>query len=255
MLLKFKNSIFAYAPYLRKHSNQRLKLNGVTSIYKIYAMFYKISNVASKESIENKFQVVFEFPKIYKPQGLIDGLKESTISVITLDDPNKVTYAIWGLLPENFEDNWSVFQDVFNTLNVKFDTLQTANGIYNNLLKSRRCVIIATGFFTTVLTNGTVERCHVHLPGFEPFAIAGVFNELSDGFITCSLVITQVSDSFKDIPNISNFKPLVLSEKELKQWFNSTTSLDEIRKLCNEHSSMKFDYESENCVKTRINYN
>ncbi len=86
-------------------------------------MFYKISNVATRESIENKFQVSFEFPKLYKPQGLIDGLTESTISIITLADPNKVTYAILGLLPENFEDNWSVFQDVVNTLNVKFDTL------------------------------------------------------------------------------------------------------------------------------------
>ena len=82
-------------------------------------MFYKISNIASRESIENKFDVSFEFPKIYKPQGLIDGLKESTIPVITISDPTKVTYAIWGLLPENFEDNWSVFQDVANTLNVK----------------------------------------------------------------------------------------------------------------------------------------
>lgn len=218
-------------------------------------MFYKISNIASKESIENKFRVTFEFPKIYKPQTLIDGLKESTISVITLADPNKVTYAIWGLLPENFEDNWSVFQDVVNTLNVKFDSLQSGNGLYNNLLKSRRCVIIATGFFTTLLTNGTVQRCHVHLPDYEPFAIAGVFNELSDGFITCSLVITQVSDSFKDIPNISDFKPLVLNEKELKQWFNTTTSLDQIRKLCGEHSSMNFDYEPDNSVQIRINPN
>lgn len=218
-------------------------------------MFYKISNVASKESIENKFHVSFEFPKIYQPQGLIDGLKESTISVITLSDPHKVTYAIWGLLPENFEDNWSVFQDVVNTLNVKFDTLQSENGLYNNLLKSRRCVIIATGFFTTMLTKGTVERCHVHLPNFEPFPIAGVFNELSDGFITCSLVMTQVNESFKDIPNISDYKPLVLNDKEMKQWFNTATSLDQIRKLCDEHSSMNFDYETDNSVELRINSN
>lgn len=218
-------------------------------------MFYKISNIASKEIIENKFDVSFEFPKIYKPQNLIDGLKESTISLITISNPNKVTYAIWGLLPENFEDNWSVFQDVVNTLNVKFDTLQSGSGLYNNLLKSRRCVIIATGFFTTSLTNGTVERCHVHLPDFEPFAIAGVYNELSDGFITCSLVVTKISEPFKDIPNISNFKPLVLNKIELKQWFNSETSLDELRKLCEEHNSMNFDYDTDNSFQTRINSN
>lgn len=206
-------------------------------------MFYKISNLASKESIEKKFHVTFEFPNLYQPQEMIDGLKESTISIITLSNPDKVDYAIWGLLPENFEDNWSVFQDVVNTLNVEIDTLQNANGLYNNILKTRRCVIIATGFFTTLLTEGTVQRCHVHLPNFEPFAMAGVFNELNDGFITCSLVVTKFSESFKDVPNISNLKPLVLNDTELKQWFNTSTSLDQIRKLCKDHSSMNFDYE------------
>ncbi len=218
-------------------------------------MFYKISNIASKESIENKFNVTFEFPNLYQPQGLIDGLKESTISVITLADPAKVTYAIWGLLPENFEDNWSVFQDVVNTLNVKFNTLQSGSGLYDNLLKNRRCIIIATGFFTTMLTNGTVERCHVHLPNFEPFPIAGVFNELIDGFITCSLVMIQVSDSFKDIPNISNFKPLGLNEQELKQWLDPSTSLNEIRKLGNDHTSLNFDYELDNSLQIPIKSN
>lgn len=218
-------------------------------------MFYKISNIASRESIENKFQVAFEFPNLYQPQGVIDGLNESTISVITLDNPDKVTYAIWGLLPENFEDNWSIFQDVVNTLNVKFSSLQSDNGLFNNLLNKRRCIIIATGFFTTILFEGTVKRCHVHLPNFEPFAVAGVFNELSDGFITCSIVITDVSENFREIPNLSNFKPLVLNDNELKQWFKTSTSLDELRKMIQDHRSMNFEYESNWVFQTQIKNN
>ncbi|HUH26986.1 SOS response-associated peptidase family protein [Gelidibacter sp.] len=206
-------------------------------------MFYKISNIATRESIEEKFQVNFEFPNLYKSKGVIDGLKESTVSVITISDPKKATYAIWGLLPENFEDNWSVFQDVFNTLNVNIETLKNGNGLYSNLLQNRRCVVLATGFFTTWLTNGTIERCHVHLPNYEPFAIAGVFNELSDGFITCSIAVTKMSESFKDIPNISNLKPLVLNDNELKQWLDPLTSLDQINKLFQNHESLDFDYE------------
>ena len=206
-------------------------------------MFYKISNIASRESIEEKFHAHFEFPNLYKSQQVIEGLRESTISVINISDPKKITYAIWGLLPENFEDNWSVFQDVFNTLNVNIETLKNANGLYSNLLQNRRCVIIATGFFTTWLTNGTVERCHVHLPNYEPFAIAGVYNELSDGFITCSIVVTKISESFKDIPNISNLKPFVLNDSELDQWLDSSLSLDQIKQMFDHHNSFDFDYE------------
>ena len=123
------------------------------------------------------------------------------------------------------------------------------------MLKSRRDVIIATGFFTTLWANSTVERCHVHLTGFEPFAIAGVFNELKDGFITCSLVIIQNRDAFIDIPNVSEFKPLALNDHDLKDWFNATKTLDDIRNLCYQDCSIDFGYELDHSIHTKINYN
>lgn len=207
-------------------------------------MFYKISNIASKEVIEREFDAMFDFPNLYESKRVIEGLREATICLITVTHPNKITFGIWGLLPEDFEDNWNVFQNVFNTLNVKYETLLNTNGLFKNLLKDRRCVIIATGFFTSVLNKGTVEQCHVHLKNYAPFAIAGVYNELDDGFLTCSMVVTEVSESFQKIPNISNLKPLVLNQAELGEWLNSTTSLEQIKRLINDHESSDFIYDS-----------
>lgn len=209
-------------------------------------MFYKISNIASREIIEREFGAAFDFPNLYEPQKVIEGLREATICVITLTQPEKITFGIWGLLPEDFEDNWSVFQNVFNTLNVTYHTLINNTGLFRDILPSRRCVIIATGFFTSVLTKGTVEQCHVHLKNYSPFAIAGVFNELDDGFLTCSMVVTEASESFRQIPNITNLKPLVLNENELREWLNEATSLDQLKKLITEHESMDFTYDSVN---------
>ncbi|WP_299390055.1 SOS response-associated peptidase family protein [uncultured Gelidibacter sp.] len=206
-------------------------------------MFYKISNIASKKAIERKFHASFQFPNLYEPLDLIEGLLESTVAIISINDPKKVLYAIWGLLPENFEDNWSVFQDVFNTLNVRVETLQSGTEVYHNALKERRCVIIATGFYTTFLANGSVEKCHVHLANFEPFPIAAIFNELSDGFLTCSLILIKANDSFKNIPNLSDSKPLVLNDAELKQWLDASTSLNEVNKIFENHSSLDFVFE------------
>lgn len=211
-------------------------------------MFYKISNIANIDAIERKFHVVFQFPNLYKPSRLIEGLKESTVAIITSFEPKKVAYAIWGLLPESFEDNWSVFQNVFNTLNVRVETLQSGGEVYTNALKQRRCVIIATGFYTTFLTEGSVERCHVHLPNFEPFPIAAIFNELNDGFLTCALVLIKANDSFKNVPNISDLKPLVLSNGELEQWLDMSTPIDNINKICEDHSAFDFVFDSEYSV-------
>ncbi|TDU39570.1 SOS response associated peptidase (SRAP) [Gelidibacter sediminis] len=211
-------------------------------------MFYKISNIAQKDVIERKFQVTFQFPNLYEPQKLIEGLKESTVAVITNAQPDKISYAIWGLLPETFEDNWSVFQDVFNTLNVRMETLQSKNELYNNTLKCRRCVVICTGFYTTYLSQGSVERCLVHLPNYQPFPIAAIYNELSDGFLTCSLILIKANTSFKNIPNISELKPFVLNDDELKYWLDSDTSIDQIIEMCENHSSLDFVFELEHSV-------
>lgn len=207
-------------------------------------MFYKISNIAQKEVIENKFNAIFDFPNLFESESIIEGLNEATICLITMANPDKITFGIWGLLPEDFEDNWSVFQNVYNTLNVKYETLKNNEGLFTDILKDRRCIIISTGFFTSLLSRGTIEQCHVHLSNFEPFAIAAVFNELEDGFLTCSMVVTKASESFKEIPNISNLKPLVLNNDELKQWLNSSTTLNEIDELIERHRSQDFQYKS-----------
>lgn len=206
-------------------------------------MYYKISNTAAKDTIENKFKVKFEFPNIYKPESVIEGLNESTVPVILAHDNKCIKFAIWGLLPEDFEDNWSVFQEMLNTLNVKVETLKNGNALYYNALYHRRCVIVATGFFTSVLRNGSMERCHVHLKNHEPFALAGVFNQLNDGFLTCSLLVTNVSGSFKNVPNISDIKPLVLNDIELSLWLNESSSRSIIHEICESHKSHKFYYD------------
>lgn len=225
------------------HSSQKVLINKLYLELETEPMFYKISNIANKETIEKKFKVKFEFPNLYKPQEIIEGLKEATVSIITLVEPKQVQYAIWGLLPENFEDNWSVFQDIFNTLNVEIDALDSNNDLYRDALENRRCIIIATGFFTTILRNGSVQRCHVHLSNYEPFAIAGIFNQLGDGFLTCSLLVTHISESFKEIPNISNLKPFVLNDQEIGTWLDHSVSPNEIHDLCEKHRSLNFQYE------------
>jgi putative SOS response-associated peptidase YedK len=165
------------------------------------------------------------------------------VSVITISDLQKITSSFGDFCRKILRIIGVYFQDVFNTLNVKMELLQNDNKVYNNALKKRRRVILGTGFYTTLLTKGSVERCHVHLPDFEPFPIAAIFNQLNDGFLTCSLVVTDANESFKNIPNISTLKPLVLNDNELKQWLDISTSIDQINRLCANHNSLNFIYE------------
>lgn len=205
-------------------------------------MFYKLSNVASKNEIEKKFSFSFKYPNLYKPNKLINGLKETILSVILMDDPKKINYAIWGLLPEELEDNWDVFQNISNTLNTNLWQLNKEDEFQSVAFNKRRCLIIVTGFFTTYIEKGKLQTYLVHLKNHEPFCLGGIYNQLSDGFITCSLLVTKAPKSFKNIPNFNNQKPLAITSVDYKKWLDSSNSFEELISFIKTHKTLEFKF-------------
>ncbi|MDY7393938.1 SOS response-associated peptidase family protein [Aureibaculum sp. 2210JD6-5] len=204
-------------------------------------MFYKISNIANKKIIEEELEIRYKFPEIYKQESVINGLKESNLSVVTQENPDQISYAIWGLLPEEFDDNWSVFQDVTNTLNTDLEQVEDRNELYTKSLAHKRCLIIATGFFTSYLFNGKVFPYYIHLPDEKPFCFAGIYNELDDGFLTCSILISKTVPYLKNIPHISSKLPVILEPKNYKYWLQDNLSLDAIQMMLASQDKMDFE--------------
>lgn len=204
-------------------------------------MFYKLSNTATRQVIEREFKKQYEYPNLFQSCPVINGLKESTLSIITAHKPSNIQFAIWGLLPEDFEDNWDVFQNVTNTLNVNLEQLNKNDPFYDDALNNRRCLIIVTGFFTSFLHNGTIQPYHIHLKNNQPFCIAGVYNRLNDGFLTSSILITKVRDSFSKIPNLSIYKPLVLKPELYRDWLDEDLSFSELENSIINRDSYEFE--------------
>lgn len=204
-------------------------------------MFYKLSNIATRQVIEREFEKQYEYPNLFQSCPVINGLKESTLSIITAHKPNNIQFAIWGLLPEDFEDNWDVFQNVTNTLNVNLEQLNKNDPFYDDALNNRRCLIIVTGFFTSFLHNGSIQTYHIHLKNNQPFCIAGVYNRLNDGFLTSSILITKVRDSFSNIPNLSIYKPLILKPELYRDWLDEDLSFSELENRIMNRVSYEFE--------------
>lgn len=190
-------------------------------------MFYKLSNTAKLSELEDFIEVKFEFPNIYKPNPIINGLNESNIPVITMEDLSKVRYGIWGMLPVDLEDNWDVFQNLTNTLNVQIDNLEESSSFYTEALDKRRCLLIVTGFFTSIIYEGKLIPYHVHMPNYRPFGLAGVYSRLEDGFLTCSLLIDQKKSALSNLPNMFEYEPIVVNKKNYSQWLDQTSNFDD----------------------------
>ncbi len=204
-------------------------------------MFYKLSNTASRKKIEKVLQIPFKYPNIYKPKTVIKGMKEATLSIITQEKPNQINYAIWGLLPEEFDDNWSIFQDINNTLNTDLEQIEDRNELYTKSLIYKRCLIVATGFFTSFLFYGKVFPYYIHLPDAKPFCFAGIYNELDDGFLTCSMLISKSTNNLKNVPHISSKLPVILEPRNYKYWLQDNLSKGVIDMMLGSQDEMNFE--------------
>ncbi|KAA1242708.1 SOS response-associated peptidase [Aquimarina sp. RZ0] len=201
-------------------------------------MYKKISNIAEREFIENELGIKYKFPRLYTPSSVIDGTQEATLSIITMDNPDHILYAIWGLLPDNYEGEWSDFQKALDTLNVPKENLHS-RGIFKEPYYKRRCLIIVTGFFIYHLYNGTLYPYYVYLDDKKPFYIAGIYNILDDGFITCSMLMTKTTGIVNKIQNLNTTMPIFVPNNLSDIWLNSKTDMDEIDYILNLPNALK----------------
>ncbi|CAM1333435.1 SOS response-associated peptidase family protein [Tenacibaculum aestuariivivum] len=193
-------------------------------------MNYKLSNIATKDHIKDFTKLSFKYPYIYKPRLKINGFKEQTIIIITSDNPKIISQGIWGLLPQNYSENWSKFQKIKNTLHTNIKEIKN-NILYKEALLKRRCLIIVTGFYTHKIIDNTIENYLVEKKHQQPFYLAGIYNITNDGFITCSVINTKNSKAIASFNNIYKLMPLQIPEIFKNMWLNNETPIEDINFL------------------------
>ncbi|NJB37705.1 SOS response-associated peptidase [Croceivirga sp. JEA036] len=205
-------------------------------------MIYKLSNVAAKEEIEEEFGVPFEYPELYNPRMIINGFKEENLPIITLAEPEQLQFAIWGLMPNGFKEDWMFFQKQANTLNIsktedKFPWAERS-------LENDRCLITVTGFYTYLFNNGKIEPFLITLKDNKPFFIAGVYSKLEDGFLTCAVVTTGTYSNITDHQDISNVAPLIISKEQGNSWLRDDLDQTSAKELMGTMYDLEFNIHS-----------
>lgn len=200
-------------------------------------MIYKLSNTLDVTAIENEFNIPFKFPRLYEPKAIINGLEESNLPTILCEDSSKIHYAIWGLLPDGYDDDWDSFQSVTNTLNINIDDKKLDRGIYAGSLEQRRCLIVVNGFISSYMKSGKLYHYYLHLKNYLPFCIAGVYNKTCDGFYTFSLLVCDAVKKIDGIPNLYGANPLIIRKEDHHIWLNQTSNLATLTELLKNYSS------------------
>ncbi|HUH48187.1 MAG TPA: SOS response-associated peptidase family protein, partial [Arenibacter sp.] len=159
-----------------------------------------------------------------------NGLEEATISIMGMEEKQYIVPAIWGILPEDYSEDWHVFQNVFTSLNLNIDSLNNPSWFANALLH-RRCLIPVTGFFTSYLINGVLYPYYFHLKSGLPFCLTGIYNKTEDGFLTCSVITTHSDYRLNDIQNLDLTIPILLPKNLHDKWLSEDLKEDGIQDL------------------------
>ncbi|WP_179336232.1 SOS response-associated peptidase family protein [Winogradskyella costae] len=196
-------------------------------------MFYKLSSTANLKDIESVFNAQFRYPLLYNSKPIINGLSEQSLPIMRMNNSNVIEYAIWGMLPDNYNDGWDNFQNLTNTLNISIDKINELDWMKSSLV-NKRCVVIVSGFFASYLYNGEVYPFYVYAKNRQPFTLAGVYSRLADGFMTVSLVTTTAGNGLKHVHNLGQDFPICMSANNYKEWLNidlarSTDNIENIK--------------------------
>ena len=190
-------------------------------------MNYKLSNIATKEQIKDFTKLKFKYPHLYKSKRKINGLKEQTICLITMDSPNKIRHGIWGILPQNYNEDWKKFQHIKHSLHTNKKEIKE-NILFKGSLQTRRCLLIVTGFYTHKLINGEIENYLVEKKDQKPFYLAGVYNTTYDGFTTCTVINTKATKKLNTQNNLYNVMPLQIPQILKNVWLNKSLKYNDI---------------------------
>ncbi|WP_162427879.1 SOS response-associated peptidase [Pontibacter pudoricolor] len=161
-------------------------------------------------------------------EGLYNVAPSQQLPVMTNVQPNSIQFFSWGLQPFWAKDAKAVKRSI----NARAETL-TEKPSFRNLLKSKRCLVPADGFYEWQVTNHGKVPYRILLKNEELFSFAGLWDEWLDkstGEVlhTYTIITTEANDLVKPI---HDRMPVLLSPDAEELWLDEHQTQEELISL------------------------
>jgi len=171
------------------------------------------------DEIKVRFRVELDHEK-YKP--VFNAAPGMQLPVITSENPTKVQFFYWGLIPF-----WAKSRDnSYKMINARGESL-TQKPAYRSLLKSKRCLVIADGFFEWKKTEKQKNPYNIKLKDDSMFAFAGLCdswkNENNETINSFTIITTSPNLL---VSSIHDRMPVILPQHSEQNWLSKSISPD-----------------------------
>ena len=171
----------------------------------------RFSLTASGETIAQQFDLaeVLDIPKHY------NIAPTQTVATIVVDNKRKYQPMRWGLIPY-----WAKDSKIGSRLiNARVETV-TEKPSFRNLIKQRRCLVIADGYYEWQSQKGRKQPYYFQVGEHQPFAFAGLWDtwRSPDGEImSCTLLTTDAS---AEVSPVHHRMPVIVPPQAYSQWLD-----------------------------------
>ncbi|MBJ6119015.1 SOS response-associated peptidase [Pontibacter sp. BT310] len=183
---------------------------------------YSVIPKAKRKSHASKFL------ESYQQEANYNAAPSQKLPVVTNDHPNEVQFFSWGLQPFWAKDAKAVKRSI----NARAETL-IEKPSFRTLLKSKRCLVPADGFYEwQASTHGKVPY-RVLLKNEELFSFAGLWDEWVDrssGEVlhTYTIITTSANEVVKPI---HDRMPVILSPEAEELWLDEHETQENLLSL------------------------
>lgn len=150
---------------------------------------------------------------------------QSIVTVAQRDGQNVLENMRWGLIPV-----WAKDMSIGSKMiNARAESV-AEKASFKRPLKSRRCLIVADGFYEWQKEGAKKIPIFIHLKSQKPFAFAGLYDVWKspdgDWITSCAIITTRPNELMEPI---HNRMPVILPKTAYKPWLDSSNQdLDEL---------------------------
>jgi putative SOS response-associated peptidase YedK len=144
---------------------------------------------------------------------------QEILAIINKEGQNWLEKLHWGLVPF-----WSKDTSIGNRMiNARLETIAEKPS-FRNAFKTRRCLIIADGFYEWKGEKGRKQPMFITLPEGKPFAFAGLWEtwtkskDAKSVYKSCTIITTEACESLR---SIHHRMPVILNPDMYESWLDS----------------------------------
>src|SRR6266581_1196254 len=180
-----------------------------------YTLTVNIKTIAEKFGVEPTLEAEPRY-NVAPTQNVVSIMRNGTTHLAELR---------WGLIP-----SWAKDESVGSRMiNARAETLAEKSS-FKGLLRSKRCLVIADGFYEWKQENGSKTPMYITMKSGEPFAFAGLWDNWKspDGqqIRSCTIITTQPNEV---VASIHDRMPVILSADAREEWLD--TSVQDVNAL------------------------